>query len=45
MHIDDCIPDLEIDDRLIIELKTVENITDEHIGQVLNYLRITGMRV
>jgi GxxExxY protein len=42
-HIDDYIPDLEVEDRLIIEAKTVEAIVDEHIGQVLNYLRITGL--
>jgi GxxExxY protein len=44
-HIDDYIPDLEVENRLIIELKTVENIADEHLGQLLNYLRITGMQV
>ena len=42
-HIDDYIPDLEVDDSLIVEVKTVEKIIDEHIGQVLNYLKITGM--
>lgn len=44
-HVDDYIPDLEVEDRLIVETKTVESITDEHIGQVLNYLRITGIEV
>ena len=44
-HIDDYIPDLEVEGRVIVEIKTVESITDEHIGQVLNYLRITGYKV
>ena len=44
-HIDDYIPDLEVEGHLIVEAKTVESITDEHIGQVLNYLRITGLEV
>ena len=44
-HIDDYIPDLEVEGRLIVETKTVESISDEHIGQVLNYLRITGIEV
>ncbi len=44
-HIDDYIPDLEVERRLVVETKTVESITDEHIGQVLNYLRITGIEV
>lgn len=43
--VDDYIPDLEVEERLIVEAKVVESITDEHIGQVLNYLKITGMKV
>ena len=42
-HIDDYIPDLEVEGRLVVEVKTVQSIVDEHIGQVLNYLRITGL--
>lgn len=42
-HIDDYVPDLEVEGRLIVEVKTAEAITDEHIGQVLNYLRISGV--
>ena len=41
-HIDDYIPDLEVEGRVILEIKTAEAITDEHVGQVINYLRITG---
>ncbi len=42
-HIDDYIPDIEVENRLIVEVKTVDTIINEHIGQVLNYLRITGL--
>ena len=42
-HIDDYIPDLEIEHRLIVEVKTVDEICDQHIGQMLNYLKITGL--
>ena len=42
-HIDDYIPDLEVEGRLIVEIKTVDKIISEHIGQVLNYLKITGL--
>ena len=42
-HIDDYIPDLEVEGRLIVEIKTVDKIISEHIGQVLNYLKITGI--
>ena len=42
-QVDNYIPDLEVDQRLIVEVKTVEKIIAEHIGQVLNYLKITGL--
>ena len=42
-RVDDYIPDLEVENRLIVEMKTVSTIVDEHIGQVLNYLLITGL--
>ena len=32
-------------DQVIIEIKAVESLTDEHLGQVLNYLKATGFRV
>jgi GxxExxY protein len=42
VHIDDYIPDLLVNNKLIVEIKVVENICDEHIGQVINYLKISG---
>jgi GxxExxY protein len=44
-HIDDYIPDLEVEGRAVVEAKTVETITDEHVGQLINYLRVTGYEV
>jgi GxxExxY protein len=41
-HVDDYIPDLEVEGRMIVEVKTVDAITEDHLGQVINYLRITG---
>lgn len=38
-------PDLIIESEVIIELKAVSSLTDEHRAQVLNYLRITGKQV
>ena len=43
--VDVFIPDLVVEDKIIIELKAVEKIIDEHIGQILNYLRVTGLQV
>ena len=45
VKVDEFIPDLVIEDKVIVDLKTVENITDEHRGQILNYLKITGLEV
>jgi len=44
-HIDDYVPDLEVDGRVIVETKTVEAILDEHVGQVINYLRVSDLEV
>jgi len=43
--IDEYIPDLVVEEKIIIEIKTVDTILDEHRGQVLNYLRITKKEV
>ena len=43
--IDEYIPDLEVAGKVIVETKVVERIVDDHIGQVLNYLKISGLEV
>ncbi|MFA5292278.1 MAG: GxxExxY protein [Phycisphaerae bacterium] len=37
--------DILVDNKIILELKTVEAITNVHTAQVLNYLRATGMKL
>lgn len=37
--------DILIDNKLILELKTVDTITNVHKAQVLNYLRATGIKL
>jgi len=39
------IADLLVEDKVIVELKTVENIDKVHEAQLLNYLKATGIRV
>ena len=34
--------DLVVDDRLILELKSVKCLANEHLAQALNYLKITN---
>lgn len=37
--------DMVVDDRLILELKTVENVLPVHKHQLLTYLRLSGLRL
>ena len=43
--VDEYIPDLEIEKKVLVDTKTIEAITDIERGQMLNYLRITGHKV
>jgi GxxExxY protein len=38
-------PDLIVDDRLIVELKTVTAFADAHKAQILTYLRLSGIKI
>jgi GxxExxY protein len=37
--------DILIEDKIILELKTIEKITDAHKAQALNYLKATGLKL
>ena len=39
------IPDLIVFGQIIVDTKTIERITDEDRGKMINYLKITGHRV
>lgn len=39
------VPDLVAFDRVVVEVKVVDRITDHERGQMINYLKITGCRV
>lgn len=43
--VDEFIPDLVVEKRVLVDAKTVEAIIVEHRGTMLNYLRITGLKV
>lgn len=44
-RIGEYIPDLIAFNQVIVDTKTIERITDHEIGQMLNYLKITGLPV
>jgi len=39
------IPDLIAFDAVVVDAKTIDQISDHERGQMMNYLRITGLRV
>jgi len=39
------IPDLIVFDKIVIDTKTIDRITNIEKGQILNYLKITGLRI
>ena len=39
------IPDFIIEEKIILEIKAVKTIADEHRAQVLNYLKASGYRL
>ena len=43
--VDDYIPDLIVDGRVVVDTKTIEAIGDVEIGKMINYLHITGLKV
>jgi GxxExxY protein len=38
-------PDLIVDDEVIVEIKSVEQLAPIHVAQMLTYLRVTSLRV
>jgi GxxExxY protein len=39
------IPDLIVYDKIVIDAKVIERITDNELGQMLNYLKVTGFHL
>lgn len=39
------VPDIVVQEAIIVDTKTIERITDHDRGQMLTYLRITGLEV
>ena len=39
------VPDLIVFDKIIVDTKVIDRITDHELGEMLNYLKITGFEV
>lgn len=45
VKIDEFIPDLIVYEKIIVDTKTIDRIGQVEVGQMLNYLRATGLRL
>ncbi len=39
------VPDFVVENNVIVELKTIDRITNNEKGQVMNYLRVSGLKI
>ena len=39
------VPDLIVFETVVVDAKVIDRITDHEIGQMLNYLKLTGLKV
>ena len=45
VRVGEYVPDLVVFGSIVVDVKTIDHITDHERGQMLNYLRISGLRV
>ena len=43
-HIGTLIPDLIVEEKIIVDPKVVAGINDNHLAQMLGYMNITGLK-
>lgn len=43
VKVGDYVPDLIVFDKIVVDAKTIDRITDVERGQILNYLKITQL--
>lgn len=41
----DCIPDITVNDNLLVDVKSIDAIAENEVAQMLNYVRISGIKV
>lgn len=45
VRVGEYVPDLVVFDNIVVDLKTINQITSQERGQMINYLKITGFKV
>ena len=45
VEVGEYVPDLIAHGKLVVDTKVIERITSHELGQMMNYLKITGLKV
>jgi len=45
VNVGEYIPDLIVAEKIVVDTEVIDRIADHEIGQMMNYLKITGLRV
>ena len=45
VNVGEYIPDLIVAEKIVVDTKVIDRIADHEIGQMMNYLKIAGLRV
>ncbi|MCD6175037.1 MAG: GxxExxY protein [Planctomycetes bacterium] len=45
VQVGEYVPDLITHEKLVVDTKVIERITNHELGQMMNYLKITGLKV
>jgi GxxExxY protein len=45
VQVGEYVPDLVVYETVVVDAKVIERIGDHEVGQMINYLKITGLRV
>lgn len=43
LTVGECVPGLIVAAEVVVDTKVIDRITDHELGQLLNYLKITGL--
>jgi GxxExxY protein len=45
VQVGEYVPDLITHEKLVVDTKVIERVTNHELGQMMNYLKITGLKV
>lgn len=45
VRVGEYVPDLIVYEKILVDTKVIDNITDHEMGQMINYLKVTGLKI